>query len=629
MRSRSCVGLGRLERVERPELVRSPAVCAGLLAVTVLALAGTAAADSTWSVPRQITSSIAPGDRSCGIADDLAVPTPESIHALAVLRGPGGAREELAARRPGLLDLGKGTRAWYRLPAQTIGVFVDGAWGPVGELTVDWGRSRAGGRRAAFIEVDDPSQGAGAQPSAVTGRSCRRARSRPGRRSQTPCGSRRGGPSSDSRSSHRRSPTPRPPSVHCSGVAAPIPASTRWCSRQRPARHCRGSRTVSPSHRACSWNGSGDRLRQPDEPVPRARQRLRHLRRPRDAERPTRTTSSWRSGCSRTPREALAQPTRASVARVTNRVDTFARDAPRPLRTPTILRATAIAGVLAVFVIALTGLIVSQFAHTYDRGREGIDFRWTIWQPAADVLDGLNPYDDPSSPGFVAESVYPPLTFIVLSPLSWLSFDSALVVWQIAPRRHGARDPGRPARARLAVLRGVADGIPGSGGRPVRQRHAPRRPARRARVALARASRSDRRRAFRSRSSIKLLVAPLWLWLVFTRRFRAALLTAVLVPVGILVPWLLIGLDGLADYPSLLRSLSESHGGNGVLLQALGRQSGLDAGPALRPRAGGCGVLPRRRLRPPRATTSRASRSSEPPRSSRRLLPGSTTRRSS
>ena len=115
---------------------------------------------------------------------------------------------------------------------------------------------------------------------------------------------------------------------------------------------------------------------------------------------------------------------------MTNRVDTFARDAPRPLRTPTILRATAIAGVLAVFVIALTGLIVSQFAHTYDRGREGIDFRWTIWQPAADVLDGLNPYDDPSSPGFVAESVYPPLTFVVLSPLSWLSFDSALVVWQ-------------------------------------------------------------------------------------------------------------------------------------------------------------------------------------------------------
>ncbi len=124
------VGLGRLERVERPELVTLPAVCAGLLAVTVLALAGTAAADSTWSVPRQITSSIAPGDRSCGIADDLAVPTPESIHALAVLRGPSGAREELAARRPGLLDLGKGTRAWYRLPAQTIGVFVDGAWGP-------------------------------------------------------------------------------------------------------------------------------------------------------------------------------------------------------------------------------------------------------------------------------------------------------------------------------------------------------------------------------------------------------------------------------------------------------------------------------------------------------------------
>ncbi len=265
---------------------------------------------------------------------------------------------------------------------------------------------------------------------------------------------------------------------------------------------------------------------------------------------------------------------------MTNRVDTIARDAPRPLRTPTILRATAIAGVLAVFVIALTGLIVSQFAHTYDRGREGIDFRWTIWQPAADVLDGLNPYDDPSSPGFVAESVYPPLTFIVLSPLSWLSFDSALVVWQVLlvatalaiPAVLGVRD-WRCYAVWLTGFPVVADVLFGNVTLLV--------------VLLAALAWRWRERAGAAAVAlsvaivIKLLVAPLWLWLVFTRRFRAALLTAVLVPVGILVPWLLIGLDGLADYPSLLRSLSESHGGNGVLLQALGRQSGLDAGPAL------------------------------------------------
>ena len=137
-------GLGRLKRVGRPELVTLPAVCAGLLAVTVLSLAGSAAADSTWSVPRQITSNIAGRDRSCGIVDDLAVPTPESIHPLHVLGGPSGTRDELVARRPGHPRPGEGNPRLVPAPAQTIGVFVDGEWGPVGELTVDWGRSSAG-----------------------------------------------------------------------------------------------------------------------------------------------------------------------------------------------------------------------------------------------------------------------------------------------------------------------------------------------------------------------------------------------------------------------------------------------------------------------------------------------------
>jgi hypothetical protein len=244
------------------------------------------------------------------------------------------------------------------------------------------------------------------------------------------------------------------------------------------------------------------------------------------------------------------------------------------------VRLSLVAALLAVTVVLLGSLLVAQYAHTYDRGREGIDFRWTIWQPATDVLAGRSPYGDPSSPGFLAESVYPPLTFVVLSPLSWLSFDTALVVWQVLLVLTALAIPAvlrvRDWRCYAAWVTGfpvAADVLFGNVTLVV--------------VLLAALAWRWRDRAGATAVAlslaivVKLLAAPLWLWLVFTRRLRAALLTAILVPLGILVPWLAIGLDGLRDYPSLLRSLSESHGGNGVLLQALGRQSGLEPAPAL------------------------------------------------
>jgi glycosyl transferase family 87 len=61
---------------------------------------------------------------------------------------------------------------------------------------------------------------------------------------------------------------------------------------------------------------------------------------------------------------------------------------------------------------------------------------------------------------------------------------------------------------------------------------------------------------------LKLFLAPLVLWLAFTRRVRAALL-AVAVAVGLaLVSWAAIAFRGLSDYPHLLRKLNDVEADN-------------------------------------------------------------------
>ena len=55
---------------------------------------------------------------------------------------------------------------------------------------------------------------------------------------------------------------------------------------------------------------------------------------------------------------------------------------------------------------------------------------------------------------------------------------------------------------------------------------------------------------------LKLLLLPLVLWLVITRRLRAAAATLALTAAACLLGWALIGFRGFADYPHLLSSLS-------------------------------------------------------------------------
>lgn len=60
--------------------------------------------------------------------------------------------------------------------------------------------------------------------------------------------------------------------------------------------------------------------------------------------------------------------------------------------------------------------------------------------------------------------------------------------------------------------------------------------------------------------AFKLILWPLGLWLIVTRRFAGAGIAALSAIVLVLVPWAAIGFDGLADYTTSLRIFSERSG---------------------------------------------------------------------
>ena len=80
----------------------------------------------------------------------------------------------------------------------------------------------------------------------------------------------------------------------------------------------------------------------------------------------------------------------------------------------------------------------------------------------------------------------------------------------------------------------------------------------------------------------KLFLWPVWLWLVYTRRYAAAALAAVLGAVVTLGAWALIGFGGLRDYPRLLSRLTELVGTQSYSPFALLRAEGLGSASAQR-----------------------------------------------
>ena len=198
--------------------------------------------------------------------------------------------------------------------------------------------------------------------------------------------------------------------------------------------------------------------------------------------------------------------------------------------------------------------------------------------PAADaVLDGRSPYPELDDPILEDQKgyVYPPQLLLALLPLAPLPVDVAAVLVTLGMLAllgltlHvlGVRDVRCYAAALLWVpaISGVLlanISIPLAFALAVawRYRNASWPPA----VALGLAV------------SAKLLLWPMFVWVLATRHFRATV-WGVLIGVGVtLTAWAAIGFDGLVGYPDLVRRLSEIQSERSYSLVGMASTLGLD-----------------------------------------------------
>ncbi|MBD0328522.1 MAG: DUF2029 domain-containing protein [Thermoleophilia bacterium] len=254
-----------------------------------------------------------------------------------------------------------------------------------------------------------------------------------------------------------------------------------------------------------------------------------------------------------------------------------------PVAAATLAAAARRVGSLLVFAVGPVALTVAVLQKATSLGVGfGLGFDYgAVWRAGRRILDGASPYPAPVPEHLIAEDqyVYPPITAIVGSPLSLLPFDVAaaavsllligavaLTLWVL-----GVRDWRCYGAAFLAggVLHGIRLGAMSAllalgVALAWRYRHRTRVVA--LTVALLVAA--------------KLFLWPLGVWLLATRRYAAAALAALGGLVAVVVPWALIGFDGLRDYPELLRVLTEVLQWKGYSVAALGLSLGLGAGAA-------------------------------------------------
>jgi Glycosyltransferase family 87 len=69
---------------------------------------------------------------------------------------------------------------------------------------------------------------------------------------------------------------------------------------------------------------------------------------------------------------------------------------------------------------------------------------------------------------------------------------------------------------------------------------------------------------------LKVFLWPLWLWLLFTRRYRAAAISAISAIVMLTAGWAVFGFQNLLDYPQLLMNVTKLEQGHSISLTRLG-----------------------------------------------------------
>ena len=232
-----------------------------------------------------------------------------------------------------------------------------------------------------------------------------------------------------------------------------------------------------------------------------------------------------------------------------------------------------ILGVIAILALPLLG---NPFRHN----RFLVDFRGDLYSAGQAILHGENPYQDGAIARLAAQKragsqvvipiatpVYPAPILVAVTPLSALPYELAGTVWFLvsivallaALRLLGVRDIRCLAVtfAWMPVLHGLVLGalepllVLGAAA-AWRWRQTITRPA----VAIA------------AVVAAKLVLWPLGVWLLLTRRFRTFGLALAVGVVGTLAAWAIIGFDGMAEYPRLLSNLSFYEQSDGVSLVA-------------------------------------------------------------
>jgi hypothetical protein len=184
----------------------------------------------------------------------------------------------------------------------------------------------------------------------------------------------------------------------------------------------------------------------------------------------------------------------------------------------------------------------------------GFDFRGTLWEPARALLDGGRMYPDPTAASVVIgnPSVYPPVFILVSIPLALLPATAAAWIWfwLLAAGVLGALwlVGVRDWRCLVLALTSpvVVHGL--TYGNLTLLLVVPLAVAWRYRDNAAVAG-----LAVGVAIAAKLFVWPLVVWLLLTRRFVAAAWAIASSAVLVFGAWALVGFDGLADYPDLLR----------------------------------------------------------------------------
>jgi len=211
-----------------------------------------------------------------------------------------------------------------------------------------------------------------------------------------------------------------------------------------------------------------------------------------------------------------------------------------------------------VVVVALAVLSIVTFVEGLNPGAVGFDFRGAFLPAAHDVRGGESPYPPVEGPGLASQTayVYPPLLAYALIPFTIVSQTAAIVLAVIGV--------AALLVATLAVL-GVRDvrcyAAMFLWAPTVNELHTAS-----ASVLVTFAAAL----AWRYRTTVmplgvtvglgiatKLILWPLLVWTVATRRLRATGLASVVGGGITLVLWSLLEFDGLERYPGMLRRLAE------------------------------------------------------------------------